>query len=176
MTRAVLAAAIALSACAGTAATVATPAPAPGGLPVAVHEVVDGDTIEVTWGGVVTPVRLIGIDTPETAGSGRPAECYGAEATAHLQARLAPGSTVRLAGDVERRDRYDRLLAYVVDDDGTFVNLELVEQGYAVAYPFEPNVVYADAFAAAERRAVERDVGLWRTCGGADTPVDSVSP
>ena len=73
------------------------------------------------------PVRLIGIDTPETR---RPAharsQCFGPEASAARRELLPPGTVVRLERDVEARDRYDRLLAYVFRAaDGLFVNLVL---------------------------------------------------
>lgn len=178
MIRAVLAAAVVLTACAGTAPPVADGTARPdgdAGSLVVVDRVVDGDTIEVRSGATVTPVRLIGIDTPEKDGSGRPAECYGAEATAYLTQRLPPGTPVTLVGDDERRDRYDRLLAYVLTSDDVLVNLELVDAGYAAAFPFEPNTTLAAEFARAERRAAELGIGLWGRCGGPDTPVDSVA-
>ena len=75
---------------------------------------VDGDTLVVTLatGGTET-VRLIGVDTPETVAPRRPVECFGPEAAAALAALVPPGTEVRLSRDVEPRDRYDRLLAYV---------------------------------------------------------------
>ncbi|HEX7166678.1 MAG TPA: thermonuclease family protein [Acidimicrobiales bacterium] len=138
-----------------------------------VVRVVDGDTVRVHIGGREEPVRLIGIDTPETHGQGGLRECFGKEATARTQALLPAGSSVSLVRDVEARDRYGRLLAYVYDESGSFVNLRLVEEGYAVPLTFPPNVAHSDAFrrAAATARAGNR--GLWSSCGGADTPVPS---
>ena len=43
---------------------------------------VDGDTVVVALSGVDEPVRLIGIDTPESVARDRPIECYGPEAKA----------------------------------------------------------------------------------------------
>ena len=78
------------------------------------HRVVDGDTIDVELGGHAERVRLLGIDTPETDEPGKPVQCYGKEASAAHQAELLPaGTAVRLERDVEARDRYGRLLAYV---------------------------------------------------------------
>src|SRR5688500_14397009 len=73
----------------------------------------DGDTLHVKLGSTTEKVRLIGINTPETHGSGGLKECYGQEATKRMT-QLAPvGTKVRVVRDVEARDRYGRLLAYV---------------------------------------------------------------
>ncbi|HSL60122.1 MAG TPA: thermonuclease family protein [Acidimicrobiales bacterium] len=137
-----------------------------------VVEVVDGDTIRVRIDGRVEPVRLIGIDTPETHHPTRPVECFGAEATARTAELLAIGSEVRLERDVEPRDRFDRVLAYVhrVDDD-LFVNLALVAEGFAVAGSYPPNLARQADLDAAGRRARADGLGLWGACGGPDTPV-----
>ena len=83
----------------------------------------DGDTIDVDFGGEVEPVRLLGIDTPETHHPTRPVECYGAEASARTAELLPEGTEVHLVRDVEARDRYGRLLAYVYRaEDDLFVN------------------------------------------------------
>ena len=79
-------------------------------------------------------VRLIGIDTPETHVEDGPPECFGPEASAFTAGLLPAGTAVRLERDVVGRDDYGRLLAYVHRlDDGLFVNLAIVHQGYATA-------------------------------------------
>ena len=86
----------------------------------------------VAVGGVEENVRLIGIDTPESVARDRPDECFGAEAPQRLAELLPPGTVVRLTRDVEPRDVYDRLLAYVQRrPDGLFVNAAQVGDGYA---------------------------------------------
>ena len=98
----------------------------------AVVRPVDGDTIVVDIDGRRGAVRLIGIDTPESVAQDRPVECFGPEAKARTAELLPAGTLVRLERDVEARDRYDRLLAYVIrDDDDVFVNRLLVEEGFA---------------------------------------------
>lgn len=137
-----------------------------------VIRVVDGDTARIMISGEDESVRLIGIDTPETHGRGGLRECFGAEATKHAQSFIPPGTTVRVVRDVEARDRYGRLLAYVYrQSDGLFVNLALARDGYAVALTIPPNVAHTDEFVAAVREAREADRGLWSSCGGADTPI-----
>ncbi len=143
-------------------------APASNGL-ATVIAVVDGDTIDVEIDGRTERVRLIGIDTPETKKPSSPIECYGPEASTFTAALLPVGTRVRLERDIVGRDDYGRLLGYVhaVGADGgptTFVNMEIVEQGYARPLTIEPNSTYAREFAAAARRAERDDLGLWAAC------------
>jgi len=138
-----------------------------------VVRVVDGDTVVVEVGGVEENVRLIGIDTPESVARDRPNECFGVEASQRLAELLPPGTVVRLTRDVEPRDVYDRLLAYVQRrTDGLFVNAAQVTDGYAVAKDYPPNTTYRADFERSERAARAAGLGLWPACGGADTPLD----
>jgi micrococcal nuclease len=135
--------------------------------------VVDGDTIEVEAG---ERVRLIGIDTPETKDPRRPVGCFGAEASARTAALLAPGTPVRLVGDVEPTDRYGRTLAYVVRaEDDLFVNLALVAEGYALVATYPPNVAHVDELVAAQARARDAGLGLWSACPGPDAPATTTT-
>jgi micrococcal nuclease len=130
-------------------------------------DVVDGDTIDVEIGGRTERVRLIGIDTPETKKPNTPVQCFGPEATDFTAALLPAGTSVRIERDVVGRDDYGRLLGYVhvvTDGRDTFVNLEIVERGYARPLTIEPNSTYARDFAAAARRAERAGRGLWTAC------------
>ena len=121
--------------------------------------VVDGDTIFLTDG---RSVRYIGIDTPEIDTKKGDAEPMGAEARA-MNRRLVDGWTLRLTYDREKRDRYGRTLAYVHRADGLFVNAELLERGVAhVLYHF-PNTGQSDRLLGAQRKAMQRGVGIWQT-------------
>jgi micrococcal nuclease len=134
-----------------------------------ITRVVDGDTVRVTIGGAEERVRLIGIDTPETHGQGGLRECFGAEASRRMTELLPPGTPVRLVRDVEARDRYDRLLAYVYRaSDGLFVNLAMAREGFATTLTYPPNVAHADELVAAVRAARQARRGLWGRCGGPD--------
>jgi micrococcal nuclease len=78
---------------------------------------------------------------------------------------------VRLERDVEARDKYGRLLAYVyLDADDTFVNLLLVQEGFAESFPYRPNTAHQPELDAAMADAKAHDRGLWPTCGGTDKP------
>jgi micrococcal nuclease len=146
------------------------PAAAPGeGI---VTHPVDGDTVDVDLGGVDERVRLIGIDTPESVARDRPVECYGPEAKARMAELLPPGTAVRRGRDVEARDRYGRLLAYVFrSSDGVHINRLLVEEGYAEARPFEPNTTRQAELDEAESEARAAGRGLWPVCGSTDVPI-----
>jgi micrococcal nuclease len=133
--------------------------------------VVDGDTIRVRIKGHDERVRLVGIDTPESVKPGTPVQCFALAASARTKALLPKGSAVRLVRDVEERDRYGRLLAYVYRArDGLFVNLALAREGYAVVLTVPPNVAHTEEFVAAARDAREHGRGLWSRCGADAVP------
>ncbi len=148
---------------------------APPSLPAGTGTVVrpvDGDTVVVSVGGVEEPVRLIGIDTPESVAPDRPIECYGPEAKERAAELLPAGTLVRLERDVEARDKYDRLLAYVYRaEDDLFINLVLVQEGYAESFAYPPNTAHQASFDRAEAEAKAANRGLWPRCGGTDTPI-----
>jgi micrococcal nuclease len=130
-----------------------------------VVRVVDGDTIRVALaGGRVERVRYIGIDTPESVKPDTPVQCY-AHRAATENARLVGGRRVRLVLDVEARDRFGRLLAYVYRaGDGLFVNADLVRGGFARMVTIPPNVRFAARFRALARHARRAHRGLWSAC------------
>ena len=131
-----------------------------------VVRVVDGDTIRVALPSGEERVRYIGIDTPESVKPGSPVECFAKRASAFNE-RLVAGERVRLVRDVEERDRYGRLLAYVYRErDGLFVNAELVRRGYATVATFPPNVAHERDFRRLAERARLSGRGLWSKCVG----------
>lgn len=142
-----------------------------------VVRVIDGDTLVVDVAGREEHVRLIGIDTPESVAPDRPRECFGDEASGRLGELVPPGTEVRLVRDIEPRDMYDRMLAYVERaGDGLHVNLTQVADGYAVAMNYPPNTAHRDDLARAERSARTAGLGLWAACGGADVPLAGAAP
>ncbi|MER5319184.1 thermonuclease family protein [Streptosporangium roseum] len=139
-----------------------------------VLRVYDGDTMTVTpiGGGEGQSVRLIGIDTPEL----RPAQCYGKEAAQALRELARPGSTVTLAPDRAKKDRYGRRLRYVWNERGVFVNGALAREGAAYALAIKPDVTYQDLFAALVQEARDRHRGLWGSCPAPRPPVHGPRP
>ena len=118
--------------------------------------VVDGDTIVLDGN---EKVRLIGVDTPETKDPRKPVQYFGQEAYEFTKG-LVEGNKVRLKYDQTRIDKDGRTLAYVYLEDGTFLNAEIIKQGYGFAYtrfPFK----YLEEFRQYEREARENERGLW---------------
>ncbi|MEY2535687.1 MAG: micrococcal nuclease [bacterium] len=133
-----------------------------------VLRVVDGDTIRVRVGGRSERVRYIGVDTPESKKPGTPVECYARRAAAENE-RLVGGERVRLVLDVEERDRFGRLLAYVYRArDNRFVNAALVRDGFARTLTVPPNVRFAERFATLATQARRAGRGLWSACAEAE--------
>jgi micrococcal nuclease len=138
---------------------------------ILVTRVIDGDTLQLETG---ERVRLIGIDTPEMHESDklyrdarRSKEDIGTIQRLGRQAfeftkDLVEGERVSLEFDVEKYDKYDRLLGYVYLADGTFVNAEIVKEGYASLLTVPPNIKYADLFLKLYREAREFKRGLWK--------------
>lgn len=125
--------------------------------------VIDGDTIDVTIGSTTARVRYIGVDTPERG------DLFYSEAT-EANRRLLGDGRLKLYRDVSERDRYDRLLRFVVASDGIFVNLALVQQGFAQVATFPPDVACAETFLSAQREAREAGQGLWGSGSAAPAP------
>ena len=138
---------------------------------IVVTRAVDGDTLLLENG---ERVRLIGIDTPELHQSAkllRDSERTKEDAggiqklgqRAHeFTKKLVEGKPVSLEFDVEKYDKYNRLLAYAYLKDGTFINAEIVKQGYASLMTIPPNVKYAQFFNELYKEARESQRGLWK--------------
>ena len=138
---------------------------------ILVKRVVDGDTLLLASG---ERVRLIGIDTPEMHESAklhRDSKKNNQDIAAikelgqrsyEFTKSLVEGKIVSLEFDLEKYDRYERLLAYVYLKDGKFVNAEIVKQGYASLMTYPPNVKYADLFLKLYQEARENKRGLWK--------------
>lgn len=140
-----------------------------------VERVVDGDTLKLSGG---QRVRLIGVDTPEVhysdklvrdaAKSHRDIKTIQAigKTASDFTKNLCSGKRVRLEFDVEKKDRYKRLLAYVYLEDGTFVNAKILEEGYGQIMTIPPNVKYAEYFLKLQQEARKNQKGLWGTKDG----------
>ncbi len=134
-----------------------------------VTRVTDGDTVTVQTQGRSTPVRLIGVDTPETVAPDQPIGCFGQRASDYTK-RVLAGRLVRLeiprVGDSE--DAYGRTLAYIWLDtnrDGRYEHLfneDLITLGLARTTTFSHE--HRREFERSREEAEARGAGLWGAC------------
>lgn len=132
-----------------------------------VVRVVDGDTLYINapdGASSVTEVRLLGIDAPEMPRDAQKAMYYAERATRFARG-LAQRKTVTLYVDEDgaTRGKYGRLLAYAQLPDGTFLNEQLVAEGYAYADLRFPHSYY-QKYRQLEAGARALDKGLWAEC------------
>lgn len=134
-----------------------------------VVKVVDGDTLDVVINDKVERLRLIGIDTPETVDPRKSVQCFGIEASNKAK-ELLNGKFVSLESDETQgdRDKYKRLLRYVILPDGTNFNLFMIAEGFANEYTYDQAYKFQTEFKNAEIEARNNQKGLWspQTCSG----------
>lgn len=123
-----------------------------------VRYVIDGDTFILANN---QRVRMIGINAPEVSHRryNKQGQSYGKEARKHLEGMILK-KDVTLKSGAEEFDRYGRRLSYVYLQDGTFVNLKMVKDGFAETYrkfPFE----YKEDFLKVEDEARAAKLGMW---------------
>jgi micrococcal nuclease len=136
---------------------------APAAVSATVAHVIDGDTIIAAFrDGHTETVRVLGVDTPETVDPRKPVQCFGPEASAYAKSHLT-GRPVRLEFDVERRDRYGRLLAYVFIDGHRYED-DLLRRGLARLLVIAPNGSHARTMLAEALGARRAGRGLWGAC------------
>ena len=139
-----------------------------------VTRVIDGDVIQIIYGGVEKRVRLIGIDAPESRIDRKALKDanmseddidaiveMGAKAKAYVNSLIKRGVFITIEFDEKEIDRYGRLLCYVYLSNGKMLNEEIVRAGYANVKSIPPNVKYKDRFLDAFKYAKESKRGLW---------------
>lgn len=129
-----------------------------------ISKFVDGESFWVkNPNGKEEKIRFIGMNAPRSTNSGRTKiEYFGTEPSAYVK-RPTTGKKVRLEYEVQRYDRYQRILAYIYLEDGTFLNAHLVEEGFAPAATYPPDVKHDELSAELERKARNERKGLWGT-------------
>ena len=130
---------------------------------VRVGAVIDGDTVvlERPVDGA-RQVRLVGIQAPKLP-LGRPgfeAWPLAAEAKRVLE-ELVRGHTFELRFGGRRMDRHGRLLAHLYDEDGTWVQGEILGLGMARVYSFADNRALVAEMLALEGAARAARRGIW---------------
>lgn len=129
-----------------------------------VTRVVDGDTFHATINNKDEKIRLILVDTPETVKPNTPVQAWGPESSAYTKGVLKPGTKVNLELDVQERDPYGRILAYVYVN-GKMLNKTLLEKGLARVAVFPPNTRYVDEFRQIQEKAKQQKLGIWSIDG-----------
>lgn len=122
-----------------------------------VKRVVDGDTFVMEDG---EKIRLIGINAPEVGHNGEPEMPFGEEAKKYLKEKIT-GQKVRLEFDVDEKDVHGRTLAYAYLEDGTFINEDLVRNGWARAKSYPPNTSKQDILFDAQEEAKKEKRNIW---------------
>lgn len=125
-----------------------------------VTRVVDGDTIIIDYNGTEERIRMIGIDTPESVHPNAEKNTEFGEVASNFTKENLENKYVKLEFDVQERDKYGRLLAYVYLDDVMY-NKTLLAEGYAKLATYPPNVKYVDDFKQIQEEAQNNKKGLW---------------
>lgn len=125
-----------------------------------VVRVVDGDTLVISYNGVDEKLRLIGVDTPESVHPDKSKNTeFGNTVSSYSKSQLE-GKSVGIEFDVQERDQYGRLLAYIYIGNKMY-NKTLLSKGYASVSTYPPNVKYVDEFTKLQKDARENQVGMW---------------
>lgn len=121
-----------------------------------VIRVIDGDTILCKVDDVQQPVRMIGINTPESVHPDASKNTDAGQTASYITKNLLTGKTVWLETDIQVTDKYGRLLAYVwlekperISEQAIaekMYNYIILKSGYATLMTIPPNVKYADQF------------------------------
>lgn len=119
------------------------------------------------------PIRIAGVDAPEGAHFGRPAQPYAAEALQWLSARLLHRC---VRAHIYKRDQYERVVATVyvrrwlpfLKSD---VGLEMLHRGLATTYEAKSGAEFGspaieETYRVAEAEAKRKKLGLWSTPRG----------
>lgn len=125
-----------------------------------VVRVVDGDTIIIDYNGTEERVRLIGVDTPESVHPDKEKNTEFGTTASNFSKELLTDKYVKIELDVQERDQYGRILAYVYLND-VMVNKTLLQEGYAKVATYPPNVKYIDDFTSIQEEARNNKKGLW---------------
>ncbi len=129
--------------------------------------VIDGDTVIVRMDGQEEKIRMIGIDAPESVSAEEEENSvYGEIASEYTKENLKVGMQVCLSFDKEKKDPYERILAYIwldnnMEDVNSLYQYKMVSEGYALAVYYEPNTTYRYLLDDAMQDAIANENGLW---------------
>jgi len=124
-----------------------------------IARVFDGDTLLLANG---KKVRFIGINTPERARDGRPAEPRAEAAYEEVKNLLQQGrGQIGLIEGREPRDRYGRVLAHVFLPELGNLSAHLLSRGLGSHIIVPPNMGYLDCYRRSEKLARKHKYGIW---------------
>ena len=127
---------------------------------VKVRYVQDGDTFVLADN---TRLRLVGINTPELANDGEPAQPLSIRARDRARQLLfQSGNRAQLLPGKQPQDRHNRRLAHLWLPDGRNLGAVLMEAGLGWQVTIPPNVRFSECYAAAESDARKNHKGVWR--------------
>lgn len=132
-----------------------------------VIQVIDGDTIKISYNWEEKSIRFIGVDTPESYTTRFwYKECYWDEAKNYLK-NLVENKDIKLEFDETqwKEDKYNRLLAYVFYNNEN-INNKLIQEWYWFEYTYDKKYKYQENFTITQNQAQESKKGLWaqETC------------
>lgn len=142
---------------------------------ITIQKVIDGDTLKVRFKGKTEKIRLIGIDTPEMQVNDKAQRDarrsktdistllkQGKASRRFVRTMIKRGDRIIVVFDVQKRDRYGRLLGYVYLSDGRMLNEEIIRAGYASLLSIPPNIKYQKRFQRVYMEARKNKRGLWK--------------
>lgn len=119
----------------------------------------DGDTITAVLNHHTEKIRLIGIDCPEKH------QHYGLKAQKFaehfLSLDIEKKPAIKIELDVQKRDKYGRLLAFVYNKDGDMLNAALLKNGLALTLFIKPNIKHKEEFKRLENIAKKNRLNIW---------------
>jgi len=132
-----------------------------------VIEVIDWDTIKISYNWEEKSIRFIWVDTPESYTTRFwYVECYWIEAKNYLK-NLIENKEVKLEFDETqwKEDKYNRLLAYIIYNNEN-LNKKLIQEWYWFEYTYDKKYNYQENFLNSQVQAKESKKWLWaeNTC------------
>ncbi len=119
----------------------------------------DGDTLKLKDG---RKIRLIGINTPEIGRKGKKSQAYAQKAKKELRHLLSSSTSLYLVYDEDKKDKYQRILAYLYLQDGTDVQGFLLSAGLAMSIVVLPNDRNLNCYRELEAKAKNKKIGIWQ--------------
>lgn len=137
-------------------------------------DITDGDTFSIYLNDKKENIRLIGVDTPEKEGYRLDENsAFSVEATDFSDSLLKQADNIYIEYEknTTKKDKYDRVLAYVFirnGDEVIFLNETLLENGYASAKYLSNDYKYSKSMFSAEKNAYNNNLNIWSIDGYVD--------